>query len=72
MNTWIYKNKFYNMNGIIKIYENFLSNVECDEILMYSKEFFELDKRARYGWHARTNRNLDFENKIKNIASKYI
>ena len=53
------------MDKEIRKYSSFLSPDECDEVLNFAKEFFEIDKRARYGWHARTNRNLNFENKIK-------
>ncbi len=53
------------MDKEIRIYRKLLTPEECKEILLFSKEHFEEDKRARYGWHARTNRNLHFENRIK-------
>jgi hypothetical protein len=52
------------MSKETQIHEKFFNVVECDEILNFAKEHFEIDGRTRYGWYARTNRNLDFENKI--------
>jgi len=58
------------MENQISIYNNFLSSDECDYIVNFAKEFFEIDYRTRGGWHAKTNRDLNFENKIKEKLNK--
>lgn len=49
-----------------KIYNNFLDNKTCEEYLKTALEYFEIDYRTNaMNWHARTNRDLKFENLIK-------
>lgn len=60
------------MQNLVQIHKNFLSKLECEKFLDISTKNFEVDYRTKYGWHAKTNRDLNFENiikeKIKNIA----
>ena len=51
----------------IKLYKKFLTNEKCNSILKYSKNNFQVDNRTYDGWHAKTNRSLDFENDIKKL-----
>ena len=51
----------------INVYDKLLTHEMCDEILNYSVNNFQVDTRTYSGWHAKTNRDLNFENKIKKI-----
>lgn len=56
----------------MKLYNNFLTNDECDSFLNYAISNFEIDSRTYHGWHARTNKSSKFESvildKIKSIS----
>jgi hypothetical protein len=61
------------MENQINVYNNFLSSDECDYILNFAQEFFEIDYRIRGGQRyksAKTNRNFNFENEIKEKLNK--
>jgi len=51
----------------INVYSSFLTDIQCDEILNYSINNFEIDRRTYGGWHAKTNRNVNYQNKIKQL-----
>lgn len=55
------------MNSI-SLHKNFISPSECNCLLEYAKSNFEIDKRTyTIDWHASTNRNSKFQNKVKEI-----
>lgn len=56
----------------INVYNQFLTHEMCDDILNYSVNNFQIDKRTYVGWHAKTNRNVDFQNKIKKIINDIV
>ena len=58
------------METKIKLYKNFFSPIECETILKKCLDKFEIDKRTYAGWYARTNRDINFENYIKEKIEK--
>lgn len=58
------------MSNLVQIHKNFISKLECDNFLQISKKNFEIDYRTKHGWHAKTNRDSNFEKIIKEKIKK--
>lgn len=54
------------------IKERFISNDLCDSLHEEAVKNFIPDRRIQHGWNARSNRSMDFENRIKDLLTPLI
>jgi hypothetical protein len=55
-----------------QLYKGFLDENICNYLLKTSIETFEIDKRTKGGWHARSNRSDAFEQEVKDIFNSIL
>lgn len=55
---------------MVKVYKEFISTDDCDNLLQEATDTFEIDRRTYTGWSCKVNRGIEFENKIKKLLEE--